>query len=103
MKRLIINTIAVFAFLTATVTLSSCGNAGNKKVTKEEKAKTDTTKKEEGIAEVTAEQMEAVGIEMGVIEQKNLTRQCFFVFHNFSFLINIIEVQLAGLMQAVSA
>ena len=73
MKRLIINTIAVFAFLIATVTLSSCGNAGNKKVTKEEKAKTDTTKKEEGIAEVTAEQMEAVGIEMGVIEQKNLT------------------------------
>jgi len=73
MKKLIINTIAVFAFLTATVTLSSCGNAGNKKVTKEEKIKTDTTKKEEGIAEVTAEQMEAVGIEMGVIEQKNLT------------------------------
>ena len=73
MKRLIINTIAVFAFLTATVTLSSCGNAGNKKVTKEEKAKSDTTKKEEGIAEVTAEQMKAVGIEIGVIEQKNLT------------------------------
>lgn len=73
MKRLIINTIAVFAFLIATVTLSSCGNAGNKKVTKEEKAKTDTTKKEEGIAEVTAEQMKAVGIEIGVIEQKNLT------------------------------
>ena len=73
MKRLIINTIAVFAFLIATVTLSSCGNAGNKKVTKEEKAKTDTTKKEEGIAELTAEQMKAVGIEIGVIEQKNLT------------------------------
>ncbi len=73
MKRLIINTIAVFAFLIATVTLSSCGNAGNKKVTKEEKTKTNTTKKEEGIAEVTAEQMKAVGIEMGVIEQKNLT------------------------------
>ena len=73
MKRLIINTIAVFAFLIATVTLSSCGNAGNKKVTKEEMTKTDTTKKEEGIAEVTAEQMKAVGIEIGVIEQKNLT------------------------------
>ena len=63
----------MFAFLIATVTLSSCGNAGNKKVTKEEKTKTNTTKKEEGIAEVTAEQMKAVGIEMGVIEQKNLT------------------------------
>ena len=72
MKKLIINTLTAFAFIAATIALSSCGNSGSKKVTTEE-TKTDTTKKEEGIAEVTAEQMKAVGIEIGVIEQKNLT------------------------------
>ena len=72
MKKVIINILTAFAFITVTFTLSSCGNSGNKKVTKEE-TKTDTTKKGEGIAEVTAEQMKAVGIEIGVIEQKNLT------------------------------
>ena len=73
MKRLIINTLTALTFIAATLNLSSCGSSGNKKVTKEEKTKTDTTKKEEGIAEVTAEQIKAVGIEIGVIEQKNLT------------------------------
>jgi cobalt-zinc-cadmium efflux system membrane fusion protein len=72
MKKLIINTMAAIIFIAALCTISSCGSSGNKKVTKEE-TKTDTTKKEEGIAEVTPEQMKAVGIEIGVIEQQNLT------------------------------
>ncbi len=72
MKRLIINTITAFAFTATIFTLSSCGNSGSKTATKEE-TKMDTTKKEQGIAEVTAEQMKAVGIETGMIEQKNLT------------------------------
>lgn len=52
-------------------TVSSCGNS-NTKVSEETKTKTDSTKKEEGIAEVTPEQMKAVGIELGVIQQQNL-------------------------------
>ena len=36
-------------------------------------AETDTIKSEEGFAEVTPEQMKAVGIELGAIEQKNLS------------------------------
>ena len=70
MKRLITTYIAI-VFIGAAL-LTSCGNSGNKKVTTEEHAKTDTTKKEEGIAEVTAEQMNVVGIEVGVIQQMNL-------------------------------
>ena len=72
MKKLIINILTAFAFIAATFTLSSCGSSGSKNVTTKE-TKTDTAKKEEGIAEVTAEQMKAVGIETGAIEQKNLT------------------------------
>mgnify|MGYP001119045902 CR=1 FL=1 len=72
MKKLIINILTTFAFIAATFTLSSCGSSGSKNVTTKE-TKTDTTKKEEGIAEVTAEQMKAVGIETSAIEQKNLT------------------------------
>ena len=72
MKRLIINTLTVFAFIAAIFTLSSCGNSDSKNVATAE-TKTDTIKKETGIAEVTLEQMKAVGIETGVIEQKNLT------------------------------
>lgn len=72
MKTLIINTLIAFYFITAMFTLSSCGNSGSKKVIKEEKTKIDTIKKESGIAEITPEQMK-VGIEIGVIEQQNLT------------------------------
>ncbi len=72
MKRLIINTTTALIVIATTFTLSSCGGSGSKKVTTE-KTKTDTTKKEEGIAEVTPEQMKAVDIQTGVIEQQNLT------------------------------
>ncbi len=72
MKKIIINTVTALIFIAALCTISSCGSSGSKKVTKEE-TKTYTTKKEEGIAEVTPEQMKTVGIEIGVIEQQNLT------------------------------
>ena len=72
MKKAIINILTAFSFTTVTFTLSSCGSSGSKNVTIKE-TKTDTAKKEEGIAEVTAEQMKAVGIETGAIEHKNLT------------------------------
>ncbi len=72
MKTLIINTATALIVIAATFTLSSCGGSEKKKVTTEE-TKTDTTKKEEGIAEVTPEQMKAVDIQTGLIEQQNLT------------------------------
>lgn len=71
MNRININSLIAFPFLITMIFLSSCGNSKTRVVTAE--TKTDTTKKEEGIAEVTAEQMKAVAIETGVIEQKNLT------------------------------
>ncbi|MGI8581383.1 MAG: efflux RND transporter periplasmic adaptor subunit [Chitinophagaceae bacterium] len=71
MKRLIIKTLTTFLFLAMMIFYSSCGNSKTK--VEETVTKTDTTKKEEGIAEVTPEQMKAVGIEIGVIEQQNLT------------------------------
>ncbi|HEV8079709.1 MAG TPA: efflux RND transporter periplasmic adaptor subunit [Chitinophagaceae bacterium] len=72
MKRLIINTITAIAFIATMFMFPSCGSSGNKKVVSEE-TKTDTIKKETDVAEVTPEQMKAVGIEIGVIEQQNLT------------------------------
>ncbi len=71
MKRIIIKTVATFLFLALMISYTSCGNSKTKVEGTE--TKTDTTKKEEGIAEVTPEQMKAVGIEIGVIEQQNLT------------------------------
>ena len=71
MNRININSLIAFPFFVTMIFLSACGNSKTKVVTAE--SKTDTTKKEEGIAEVTAEQMKAVAIETGVIEQKNLT------------------------------
>lgn len=73
MKRLIINTLITFAFVIAATSLPSCGNSKTKQVTEETETKADTAQKEEGIVEVTSEQMKAVGIEMGVVEQQNLT------------------------------
>ncbi len=72
MKRLITGTTTAFAFTAIIFLLSSCGGSGSK-TTVNEATKADTTKKEEGIAEVTAAQIKAVGIDTGVIEQKNLT------------------------------
>lgn len=72
MKKFIINIMAAIIFIAALCTVSSCGSSGSKKVTKEE-IKTEATKGEEGIAEITTEQIKAVGIEIGVIEQQNLT------------------------------
>ncbi len=71
MKKLIINTLTTFLFLAMMISYSSCGNSKTK--VEETGTKTDTTKKKEGIAEVTPEQMKAVGIGIGVIEQQNLT------------------------------
>ncbi len=71
MNRIKIYSLIAFPFLITMILLSSCGDSKTNTVTAE--TKTDTTKKEEGIAEVTAEQMKAVAIETGVIEQKNLT------------------------------
>lgn len=72
MKRLIIKTTTAFALTAVIFLLSSCGSSGSK-TTVNDATKADTTKKEEGIAEVTAAQIKAVGIDTGVIEQKNLT------------------------------
>jgi len=73
MKKIIINTLIVFTITATTFTLSSCGGADKKSDTADTKTVNDTTKKEDGITEVTAEQMKAVDIELGLIEQKNLT------------------------------
>lgn len=72
MKQYLIN--AFFALLISTIALflPFCGNSKTK-VTDETETKSDTVQKEEGIAEVTAEQMKAVGIELGVIDQRNLS------------------------------
>lgn len=72
MKKLIINITASIIFIATLCDISSCSSSGNKKVTKED-TNADTTKKEEGIAEVTTEQIKTVGIEIGLIEQQNLT------------------------------
>lgn len=71
-KKLIINAITAIAFIATIFMLPSCGSSGSKKVVSEE-TKTDSTKKETDFAEVTPEQMKAVGIEIGSIEQQNLT------------------------------
>lgn len=72
MKRLITGTTRAFALAAIIFLLSSCGGSGNKTATNDP-TKADSTKKEEGIAEVTSAQMKAVGIDTGAIEQKNLT------------------------------
>lgn len=72
MKKSFINTLLAYVTAVAIFAFSSCGNSENKKVTEKE-VTTDTLKKEEGIAEVTAEQMKTVGIIMGKVEPVNLT------------------------------
>lgn len=72
MKKHITHTLLAMVASTFLLSLTSCGNS-NKKVSVETETKADSTKKEEGIAEVTPEQMKAVGIELGVIEQQNLS------------------------------
>jgi membrane fusion protein, heavy metal efflux system len=67
----ILNKLFAVVLLTSVAEFASCTNPGNKS---EENAVTNTTiRKEEDIAELTAEQIKAVGIEMGTIEQRNLT------------------------------
>lgn len=69
-----INKITLVIFFAITITISACGSSGNKKVTSEEKTISDTTEqKNTDEAELTAEQMKAVDIQIGIIEQKNLT------------------------------
>ncbi|HWJ29866.1 MAG TPA: efflux RND transporter periplasmic adaptor subunit [Flavisolibacter sp.] len=69
MKQFIFNIIFASTLLSF---ISSCGNSKGK-VSPETETKTDSTKKEENIAEVTPEQMKAVGIELGLIEPHNLS------------------------------
>lgn len=71
MKQIIITALTASSLVMGIAVLSSCGNSKSEKATEE--TSIDTTQKEEGIAEVTAEQMQAVGIETGIIDQKNLT------------------------------
>ncbi len=60
-------------FLAAVVIgFSSCGNSSTK-TTEETETKAETIPQPAGIAEVTPAQMKAVGIELGSIEQKNLS------------------------------
>jgi membrane fusion protein, heavy metal efflux system len=67
----ILSKLTAFALAATLIGCTSCGNSGSKP---EKEATADTTaKKEENIAKLTAEQIKAVGIELGVIEQKNLT------------------------------
>lgn len=70
-KQILVNVIFIF-FTAFSICISSCGNSKTK-VTEKMEAETDTIKSEEGFAEVTPEQMKAVGIELGAIEQKNLS------------------------------
>lgn len=72
MKKLIINTIFALFLAAAAMSFASCGNSKTK-TTDETERRIDTTQREERIAEVTPEQMKAVGIELGTIEQKNLS------------------------------
>jgi len=54
----------------------SCSQSGKAKQEENARSKTeskDSTAKETDIAELTAEQIKAVGVELGTIEQKNLT------------------------------
>ncbi len=63
--------VAVFAALSI---LTSCGSSKSEKVTEKKNTSTDTTEqKSADQAELTAKQMKAVDIQLGTIEQKNLT------------------------------
>jgi cobalt-zinc-cadmium efflux system membrane fusion protein len=72
MKQILTYTLLSGFTIALLLLFTSCGNS-NKKVAVDTEMKTDSTKREEGIAEITSEQMEAVGIELGTIEQHNLT------------------------------
>jgi cobalt-zinc-cadmium efflux system membrane fusion protein len=72
MKKFISNLIFPIAAITMLFAFASCDNSKNK-ASAETAEKTDTTKKEPGIAEVTPEQMKVAGIELGMIERQNLS------------------------------
>lgn len=72
MKHYSIDTFFGLLISATLLSLMSCDNSKTK-TTEETATKTDITQKEEGIVEVTPEQMKAVDIEMGVIEQQNLS------------------------------
>ncbi len=70
----ILNKLSAFALLSLLNGFASCGNSGTNKETEEKAVIADSMiNNREDIAELTAEQIKAVGIELGVIEQKNLT------------------------------
>lgn len=68
----ILNKLSAFALLALLIGFSSCGNSGTK-VEDKEATIDSTTNKEEDIAGLTAEQIKAAGIQLGAIEEKNLT------------------------------
>lgn len=73
MKTFFINISYAGFFITMIALFCSCGSANTKEATKETTIQSDSTKKEEGIAEISEAQMKTVGIELGIIEQQNLT------------------------------
>lgn len=72
MKQFITNTGFVLFIIAAAMSFSSCGNSKTE-VAEVTETKRDTSQKVEGIAEVTPEQMKAVDIQLGTIEQQNLS------------------------------
>jgi cobalt-zinc-cadmium efflux system membrane fusion protein len=74
MKHITNKLLVAVVFFNAIIGFTSCHNSATKNITTEKETAADTTKKETGIAELTNEQMKAVDIKMGTIEQKNLTR-----------------------------
>ncbi len=73
MKKFFLNIPAILLLTIVIIALDSCSNSKTKEVTEETKSKNNTTKKELNIAVISEAQMKTVGIELGVIEQQNLT------------------------------
>jgi membrane fusion protein, heavy metal efflux system len=71
-KKYFIDSLLALFQVTLLLTLASCGGSKTKSTTETETV-TEPAKKEEGIAEVTSDQMKAVNIGIGNIELRNLS------------------------------
>src|SRR5580765_8299079 len=69
MKKFLIRAI-IFAGIAS---FGSCGNKGNVEVAKTAEAPLEDNHKNPGEATLTTEQMKTIGVELGSIEQKQLT------------------------------
>jgi membrane fusion protein, heavy metal efflux system len=65
--------IFIVLILSGAVLLASCGTGGNKETAKTVEAETKVERKQSNEALLTAEQIKTIGIELGGIEQKQLT------------------------------